>query len=80
MRGLPSQVKGVGLKIRFRRNSWVRIPPLALNLWDIGIFKKRNAVLYEWCITVFFQKLPKQKSFYIYLDFVTFPFQVYREV
>lgn len=26
-----------------RRILRVRIPPLALNLWDIGIFKKRNA-------------------------------------
>lgn len=34
-RGLPSSVKGAGLKIRYRRISWVRIPPLALNLGDI---------------------------------------------
>ena len=34
-RGLPSSVKGAGLKIRYRRISWVRIPPLALNLWVI---------------------------------------------
>ena len=43
MRELPSPVKGAGLKIRYRRISWVRIPPLAPNFRVIGNSKKCNA-------------------------------------
>jgi len=44
MRRLSRYIKGDELKILLREGSWVRIPPLALIFWDIGIFKKVYAI------------------------------------
>ena len=64
-RGLPSSVKGAGLKIRYRRISWVRIPPLALNLWviDKSNFLYANVIYVQ---NLFFNSYLSQNNFYFY--------------
>ena len=52
VRGCPSQVKGVGLRTRWRRPAWVRIPPPAPHhhyiqpLYNSGITAMRKPRLY----------------------------------
>lgn len=60
-------IGGDGLNIWHRRISLVRIPPLALNGWDIGIFKKCHAVLWRLCTTVL-KSCPNQKLVLFYKD------------
>lgn len=50
MRELPSQVKGAGFRVQFRRNSCVRIAPLAYYFVVIGILDFLYAFV-ELCIT-----------------------------
>jgi hypothetical protein len=65
VRGLPSQVKGDRLRAYFRRNSWVRIPSLALISWVIGNKKKTQRYLYE--LRKLFSKLILEKIINMFL-------------
>ena len=48
--GLPSQVKGAGLRTLSRRGSWVQIPPPALWIYSSACLPYRQVLVYYYGI------------------------------